>query len=248
MKTIAVVMLAAMTVGCASAPKGEVEAPLAQLSGLDAKICMDKASVYSALATLRDNKVAKREAISAEMKVRNISKLEKEERKRVTNELYESAIFVYAMSNATPETLRAVKWAECKNMVLNNQSLDYSEIVAIKSGIMLCQKKFDRKKGSDHQACVDGVVTSHSQDAILAKAVSNSGCRTTIGDSIKLHRKAIDLARKGNKQSAITSLEQSMANWKKIANGQMACTSVEKAIAIDGILRASNDIKVVTRL
>ena len=248
MRAIAIMMLAALTVGCASAPKGEMESPIEQLSGLDAKICNDKADLFSALAMSRDMKVAKRQAIANEMKARNISKLAKEERKLAISELYESTILVYAMPKASPATLHAMKYADCRNTVLDNQSINYGEIVSIKAGITRCQGNFEGKSMKEHQACVDGIVREHSQDAMLARVASSSSCRTTIGDNIKLHKKAITLARSGKKQPAISTLEQSMSNWKRIANGQLGCTSVEKAIAIDGILRASNDISVVTNL
>ena len=56
-------VFAAMTVGCASTPKGEAEAPMEQLSGLDARICAEKADVYSTFADFRDQKMAKHKAI-----------------------------------------------------------------------------------------------------------------------------------------------------------------------------------------
>lgn len=246
MRSILITLLAVSTVGCASAPKET--APARQLSEIDAERCVAKADSFSALASVRDQKVAKRQAINSQLKAQNVAKLSPAERQRVTNELYESAILVYAMRESSPATLHAMKWAECKNMALSNQSLDYSDILAIKSEMMQCQSQFQGKSMSGHKDCVENAVRAHSRDATLAQVASNAGCRTTIGDSIKLHKNAIEHARKGNKKSAISSLEQSMANWKKIAGGNLQCTSVEMAIAIDGILRTSNDIDVVTNL
>jgi len=246
MRSILITLLAVSTVGCASVPKETV--PVRQLSQIDAERCVAMADSFSALASVRDQKVAKRQAINSQLKAQNVARLSPAESQRISNDLYESAILVYAMREASPATLHAMKWAECKTMALSNQSLDYSDIVAIKTEMVQCQSQFQGKSMSGHKECVENVVKAHSRDATLAQATSNTNCRTTIGDSIKLHKNAIEHARKGNKKTAISSLEQSMTNWKKIAGGNLGCTSVEKAIAIDGILRTSNDIGVVTNL
>lgn len=240
-----VMIFAAFLVGCASGPRG---APAEHLAEMDARRCGEQADMFSALAMLRASNVGKRQAIDREMKARNVAKLERSERKAVTSEVYESAIMVYAIGDFSPATLRALKWSECKTMALNNKALNYGDIVAIKDEVMQCQTRFEQKSSVKHKACIEGVVNDRSQTAALAQQSSKLVCRNTIKASIKMHKKAVKQAESGSKKTALGSLEKSMENWKSIANGTLGCSNVERAIAADGILRASQDITSIARI
>ena len=239
-------MFAAFLVACASGPE-ETSAPTGQLSEMDARQCGEKADLFSALATLRESNFGKRQAINQLMKARNVAGLERSQRKAVTSDVYETAIMVYAIPDFSPDTLGAFKWAECKTTVLTDKALNYGDIVAIKDEILQCQNRFGQNSAEKHEACIEGVVRNRSQVAEMVQQLSKQDCRNTIKSSIKLHKKAMKQANKGNNKTALGSLEKSVTNWKKIASGTLGCSNVEKAIATDGLLRASKDISTIAR-
>lgn len=212
---------------------------------MDARRCGEQADMFSALAMLRMSNVDKRLAIDRQIKARNVAKLERSERKAITNEVYESAIMVYAIQDFSPATLHALRWSECKTMALDKKALNYSDIVVIKDEIMQCQARFGQKSSVEHKACIEGVVKDRSQEVALAQQTSKMVCRNKIKASIKLHEKAVKQAKRGSNKTALGSLEKSLTNWRNIANGTLGCSNVERAIAADGILRASRDMLTV---
>lgn len=245
LRTIFIMVFVAVLSGCASGP---ADKPVAQLSGADARVCSEEADLYNALATLRKNNVAKRQAVSQQMKHRNVSSLGRAERKAATSEVFESAIIVYAVPDLSPATLYALKWSECKVKALENRELNYGEILAVKEEVTRCQNEYAQKGANKLQACVDRVVGNHSKATGQPEMVSRKKCRSTISKNIKLHKKAVRLAKKGKKNTALDSLEASLASWKTIASGGLSCSNVERAIATDGILRADQDINTIARV
>ncbi len=240
MRPVILLMIVAVLTGCASGPKPSSTA--GQLSELDAKHCEDISGMTSDLAALRERSVGKRQAIKLQLAEREIKSLDREERVVATSELYETAIIVYAIPDLSPASLEAFKWAECKAMALHGSVLNYSDIVAIKHNLVRCQSDFEEKSASKHKTCIEGVVKDRSQVAELEQMVEQGACRKLIRASIKLHNKAVRMAKKGKKDNALASLETTMSNWKKIAGGELSCSNIDKAIAADGILRATQDI------
>jgi hypothetical protein len=243
-RSVFIMVFTAIAVGCSSGPTGSLSEPL---SADDARICSEEADLFSALATLRANKVAKRQAVSRQIKKRNVAGMDGAERKEATSEVYESAIIVYAIPELSPATLHALKWSECKVKALRNEEMNYGDILAIKDGVVRCQQDSEQKGTEKLRACVEGVVGTYSREMSQPKELSMHLCRTTIKSSIDLHKKALRLAKKGKKNTALDSLEASMEKWKKIASGGLGCSKVEKAIAADGILRADHDINTIAR-
>lgn len=248
LRTILIMLFVAVLGGCSSGPADKPAKTIAQLSGADARVCSEEADLFNALATLRMNNVAKRKAVSRQIKQRNVSSMGRAERKAATSEVYESAIIVYAVPDFSPATLYALKWSECKVKALENRQMNYGEILAVKEEVMRCQQKYVQKGTKKLQACVDRVVGNHSMAMGQPQKISRKKCRSTISSSIKLHKKAVRLAKKGKKNTALDSLEASLASWKKIASGGLSCSNVERATAVDGILRADQDINTIARV
>lgn len=214
---------------------------------MDASRCEDLAGMTSDLAALRARDVSRRQAINLQLKAREVGTLERSERKTVTSEVYETAILVYAIPDFSLATLETFKWSECKIMALSNKVLNYGDIIAIKDEILQCQNQFEQKSNKKHKACIEGVVKDRSQAVELAQRLSKRACQNKIKVSINLHKKAVKQAKKGNKKTALGSLEKSVTNWKKIASGTLGCSNIEKAIATDGLLRASKDMSTIAR-
>ncbi len=246
MRPVLILIFAAALVACASGPKAI--SPGEQLSGIEARRCKDMAGMTSDLAALRARNVSKRQAIKLQLKAREVTTLEYSKRRTVTSEIYETAILVYAIPDFSLATLERFKWSECKTMALHNNALNYGDIVGIKDEVMRCQTQFEQKSARKHKACIDAVVKDRAQLVNFDQQTEQQSCRNLITVSINLHKKAVKLARKGSKQTALGSLEKSMTNWKKIANGTLRCSNIEKAIAADGILRANQDMSSIARI